>query len=286
MATELAVHRSRRLIQPFTLHRPNCLDDAITLLGAHGDSARPMAGGIDFIGEMKFGRAVAHVVHLGFIAELRVIRMVGEDLEIGACTTISDLLHDRLVAEMLPDLPKALKEIANIRVRWKATVGGNLLTRNPAYDVAPVLAALGAQLVFALPGGRSVERATADLVGPTPGLLRSVRIHRPAQCRLAYDRTLRPALSVAVGVRLKDGLATSGTGAAGCSYRPIAVSPLPFNAPRSMADIPRIAGDIAAAWARRLPEPAHDWISSAAYRRRMSEVLARRLLTAIGSQHA
>jgi aerobic carbon-monoxide dehydrogenase medium subunit len=283
-APALAVHRSRKLIQPFTLYRPATVEEAVAMMTAAGPAARPMAGGIDLVSALKFGGAGQHIVHLGRIGELRIIRTIGDDLEIGACVTLAGLLGAPLVADLLPDLPRCLAVMANVRVRWKATVGGNLMTRNPAYDLAPVLAALGASLVFALPGGRTALRPVTDITGPTPGLLTAIRIPQPATARLAYERKLRPALSLAIAVRLDAGKIASGVGAAGCAYRPVAAAPLPIAAPLAVSDLPAASTDIAAAWARTMPAPVGDWVASADYRRRMCKVLAQRLLADIGTR--
>jgi carbon-monoxide dehydrogenase medium subunit len=280
----LAVHRSRKLIQPFTLHRPATVDEAAALMASGGPSVRPMAGGIDLVSELKFGAGAQHIVHLGRIVELRTIRKIGDDVEIGACVTLAGLLEAPLVAELLPDLPRCLAVMANVRVRWKATVGGNLMARNPAYDLAPVFAALGATLVFAMPDGRTALRPLPDIAGATPGLLTAIRIPTPATARLAYDRKLRPALSLAVALRVEDGKVTAGIGAAGCAYRPVAAAALPIAAPLAPSDLPAASGDIAAAWVRDMAAPVGDWVASADYRRRMSKVLARRLLAAIGAR--
>jgi len=94
---------------------------------------------------------------------------------------------------------------------------------------------------------------------------------------------LRPALSVAVGLRVADDAIVGGTAAAGCAYQPIGVAPLPFAAPLAPSGLADAAADIASGWAEALPPPLENWAGTAAYRRRMSSVLARRLIITAGA---
>jgi len=61
----LAVHRSRKLIPEFRLHRPNSPAEAVALKAAAGADAVFMAGGIDMVNRMKSGAPVTEVIHLG-----------------------------------------------------------------------------------------------------------------------------------------------------------------------------------------------------------------------------
>ena len=48
-ATPLAVHRSRKLIPEFRLHRPRSAAEAVSMKAAAGPGAVYMAGGIDVV---------------------------------------------------------------------------------------------------------------------------------------------------------------------------------------------------------------------------------------------
>src|ERR1700733_7392732 len=64
-AGPLAVHRSRKLIPPFRLHRPTNIAEAVAVKAAAGPGAVFMAGGIDVVSRMKFGAPVTDLIHLG-----------------------------------------------------------------------------------------------------------------------------------------------------------------------------------------------------------------------------
>jgi FAD binding domain in molybdopterin dehydrogenase len=80
----LAVHRSRKLIPEFRLHRPNSAAEAVTMMASSGPGAAYMAGGIDIINRMKFGAPVTDLIHLGHVAGLDGIDEEGDGLRVGA----------------------------------------------------------------------------------------------------------------------------------------------------------------------------------------------------------
>ena len=90
-ATPLAVHRSRKLIPEFRLHRPRSAAEAVAMKAAAGPGAVYMAGGIDVVNRMKSGLQVTDVIHLGAVAELDDIEEAEDGLQLGALVT-----HDQL----------------------------------------------------------------------------------------------------------------------------------------------------------------------------------------------
>ena len=116
-ATSLAVHRSRKLIPEFRLHRPRSGAEAVALKAAGGAGAVFMAGGIDVVNRMKFGDPVTEVIHLGRVDGLDCIEEQEGRLQLGALVT-----HDRLATSLqvrarLPSLAQTWPDVANIRIR-------------------------------------------------------------------------------------------------------------------------------------------------------------------------
>src|SRR6516164_4388845 len=83
----LAVHRSRKLVPEFRLHRPNSPAEAVALKAAAGVDAVLMAGGIDVVNRMKFGAPVTEVIHLGRLDDLNRIEEREGELRLGALVT-------------------------------------------------------------------------------------------------------------------------------------------------------------------------------------------------------
>ncbi len=284
----LAVHRSRKLIPDFQVLRPRAAAEAAALQAAC-DGALFMAGGIDLINRLKFGAPVLTVVHLGAVEGLAEIAETDRGLTIGAGVTHHQLAESALVRARVPALAETWSSVGNIRIRHKGTVGGNIMARDPAYDVAPAIMAAGARLCLVARDGsaRWIDAASlTDAAGrpvAQPGLLTAIALPASAGLRLAVDRSLRPVVSLALGLDVDAGRVLRGRVAFGCAFAaPLAV-PLPLHDLTAPHAIIRAAEEIARAIAADLPEPVTDRHASSAYRRRMVAVLLRRNLAALAA---
>jgi aerobic carbon-monoxide dehydrogenase medium subunit len=289
--TLLAVHRSRKLIPDFSLLRPRSAEEACAMQARAPEASLFMAGGIDVINRLKFGAPVAALVHLGAVPGLDEITETPDGLTIGAAVTHDALQRSALVRARLPALAAIWSEVGNIRIRLKGTLGGNVMAREPAYDVMPALMAAGALLRFLGADGaiRRIEAASlTDAVGrpvPQTGLLTAIEL--PARgLALGFDRSLRPMLSLAVGLDGEAGKLTGGRIGSGCAFAAPLGATLPLGGMASLDELARAAGDVARAVAAGLPEPASDLHAGGAYRRRMVEVLLRRRLEVMAAPAA
>jgi aerobic carbon-monoxide dehydrogenase medium subunit len=280
-ATSLAVHRSRKLIPEFRLHRPRSGAEAVALKAAAGPGAVFMAGGIDVVNRMKFGVPVTEVIHLGRIDGLDCIEEQDGGLQLGALVTHDRLATSPQVRTRLPSLAQTWPDVANIRIRCKGTIGGNIMAGEPTYDFALAAMAAEAQMHFlALDGSTMVFAAAAD-VAKHVGLLTTIVFRSSSTLRLLFDRSLRPIVSLALGLDFADGRITGGRAAIGCAYPVPIAAKLPFDAPLPPAELAHRAAPLAHAVAAGLPEPLGDHHGSSGYRRRMIEVLLRRNLCAV-----
>jgi len=273
--------RSRKHIAPFDLVRPASLEQACRALSALGRNA-VMAGGIDLIDRLKLGETVDRVVHLAGVPELSGIRRDGDAISIGALTTHAEIVGDSLLAGLLPDLPAIWRGLANPRVRHTGTLGGNLMSALPHYDAAPALLALGASAVVANIAGAVEALGLAGLGRRTGIILERVCIPVKSQ-RLLADRTLHPIISLYLGAEIESRAIRSARVAVGCAY----AQPVVIELPLSGVPVSALGSDAAAVArnaAASLAEPISDGLASESYRRRMIEVLTRRLLIKLGSQ--
>jgi len=277
VASSLAVHRSRKLIREFRLHRPRSAMEAVALKAAAGAGAVFMAGGIDVVNRMKFGAPVAEVIHLGRVDGLDRIEDQEGGLRLGALVT-----HDRLVTSpqvrmRLPSLAQTWPDVANIRIRCKGTIGGNIMAGDPSYDFALAAMAAEAQLHFLSLDGSTVL-AAADGMAKQVGLLTAIVFPFGSTLRLLFDRSLRPIVSLALGLDSADGRITGGRAAIGCAYPEPVAAKLPFDEPLPPVELACRAAPLAQAVAAALPQPLGDHHGSSGYRRRTIEVLLRRNL--------
>jgi carbon-monoxide dehydrogenase medium subunit len=243
-----------------------------------------MAGGIDVVNRMKYGLPVTDVIHLGAVADagLDAIAEEAGQLRLGALVTHDRLATSPLVARHQPALALWWHDVANIRVRCKGTIGGNIMACDPAYEFALAAMAADAGLHFLAPDGGARVVAASEPGAPTSeGLLVAIALPDRARLRLSSARSLRPIVSLALGLDIADGRICGGRVAIGCAYpRPIAMK-LPLDEPLMPRDVARCADRLAQATAASLPEPLGDGVAGSGYRRRMIEVLLRRELSAL-----
>ena len=143
-------------MRAFAYERPDRLADALALLAAGPDEARPLAGGTDLIIRIRDGSIrPTTVVDVKGIAEFeRSIRVGGGWLRIGARTTMTDLLRDERVRRDYVALAEAAAYVGSVQIRNRATLAGNICNASPAADTVPALLVYGARVVAVGQGGR------------------------------------------------------------------------------------------------------------------------------------
>jgi CO/xanthine dehydrogenase FAD-binding subunit len=113
------------------LERPASVTEALELLATEG--AQVVAGGTDLLPARAAGLAgPTRLVSLARCRDLEVVRVDGQDLEIGAAVTLEDLTSALNGSELPGDrvLARAAAAIATPQVRGAATVAGNLCQHN------------------------------------------------------------------------------------------------------------------------------------------------------------
>ena len=137
------------LLAPVRYARPSSVDEAVRLLATH-DGARALAGGQTLTNVMKARAAAPDVlVDLNDLAELRsVSRSSDGGLQLGAMATLAEVVRSADVAEARPIVAEVAKQIADVQVRNRGTVGGNICSNDPTNHLPPVMAALGATMTI------------------------------------------------------------------------------------------------------------------------------------------
>lgn len=145
-------------MKPFEYLEPTTVKEACSLLKRAGGEARAFAGGALMTILMKQGLLQPKtLVNLKRIRELKGIGFdPGEGITIGALVTHHELETSSVVKERLPLLCEVEREVANIRVRNMATVGGNLASGEPLTDLPQVFIALDARICVSSSSGERV----------------------------------------------------------------------------------------------------------------------------------
>src|SRR6202163_2283214 len=117
----------RDIMPSFELFQPATIEDALALLAQHGSDAWVLAGGLDSFDWLKdrIKRPKA-VVDLSQIKELPGVREAAGGLEIGAMTTLTDVVRNSLVRERYSILLEAAESAASPQIRNQGTIGGNV----------------------------------------------------------------------------------------------------------------------------------------------------------------
>ena len=154
------------LLREVEYARPATVDEAIDLLGAH-DGARALAGGQTLLNVMKARAASPEVlVDLRDLSELRAIGF-GSDgmLEIGAMATYTDLMTSSEVEVARPILAEVASTIADVQVRNRGTIGGNVCVSDPTNHFPVLLVALDATFTIRGQNGERTVPAEEFFLG-------------------------------------------------------------------------------------------------------------------------
>lgn len=117
----------RDMIPAFELFQPTTVEDAISILDRYGEDGWVLSGGLDsfdwFKDRIKRPAAVVDLVNLD---SLRGIRSTDDGIEIGALTTITDVVMHPELALNYSVLTDAASGVATPQIRNRGTLGGNL----------------------------------------------------------------------------------------------------------------------------------------------------------------
>ncbi|MBA2424884.1 MAG: xanthine dehydrogenase family protein subunit M [Actinobacteria bacterium] len=154
------------LLREVDYARPATVEEAVSLLAAH-EGARALAGGQTLVNVMKARAAAPDVlVDLVDLAELRTIGFSSDGLlEIGAMVTYTQLVGSSEVEVARPILAEVAATIADVQVRNRGTVGGNVCVSDPTNHLPPLLVVLDASFTIRGSGGERVVPADEFFVG-------------------------------------------------------------------------------------------------------------------------
>jgi xanthine dehydrogenase YagS FAD-binding subunit len=116
------------MMRSFELLQPVDLQDALALLRQHDSDAWVLSGGMDSFDWFKDrAKQPRVIVDVGGISELKGVRETAENgLEIGAGTTLTDVIEHPEVIRRYPLLAAAAGRVATPQIRNQGTLGGNL----------------------------------------------------------------------------------------------------------------------------------------------------------------
>ncbi len=266
----------------FDYERADSAEEAIRLVGEHGDDAKFLAGGHSLLPLMKLRLAQPSVlVDIGRLSDLSYIRDAGDHIAIGALTRHRDVETSDVLKEHVPLLAHAASHVGDPQVRHRGTIGGSIAHADPASDLPATTLALGATYVVQgpsgtreIPAGEFFQGFLESALAPDE-LLTEIRVPKMAGAGWGFQKFNRRAQDWAiVGVAAWRRNGDSGVALVNMGSTPILATSVTsaLSQGASVAD----AAEQAVAEA----EPQADLNASVEYRTHLAKVLVRRALEA------
>ena len=260
---------------PFEYHAPATVDEALELL-AGGNGTRALAGGQSLLQLMKFKQVrPSALVDLNGISGLELLEERDGELHVGALVRQQRLLEDDLVSGGWPLLREAARFVGYKETRRRGTVCGSLAFAAPWAELTAAAVALDAQVDVRSAAGERTIPARSFFRGPHETAL------EPGELIVRARFPSPPANSGAslheVSARYRDycqvaAAAVVSDGRADLVLLRVARTPYHVDASSALDDDAALDELLAGI------EPEDDVEASAAYRRRVAPVLARRAL--------
>jgi carbon-monoxide dehydrogenase medium subunit len=132
---------------PFGYEAPDTLDEAVALLGQHGEDAKVIAGGQSLVPLLAFRLAAPEVlIDLNRIHELSYLRLDGDTLVAGAMARHRDVETIPGLERRCALLADGVPLIGHVAIRNRGTVGGSIAHADPAAEWPSMLLALDGEV--------------------------------------------------------------------------------------------------------------------------------------------
>ena len=266
-------------------------DEAVSLLAAHGEEAKLLAGGQSLMPMLNLRLAHPELLIDINPADDRPPSLDGNILRLPALTRHRVLLEHDLVREHCPLLAEAIRYVGNVRVRNRGTIGGSLAHADHTAEIGCCALAAGAQVVARGPAGERTVPVSELFAGYWTTTLAEaevitdvlIPVARPRQGWAFHEMVRRASdfaiVAVAATVNLAERtnvIAAARLALAGVADRVVLADPELAGLRVSTADDEAI--DAAAARIAERLDPPSDVQASGDYRRRLAKVLTARAL--------
>ena len=276
---------------------PSTVDEVLEILTQYAGQARVIAGGTDFLVELREGKYPVQeaLIDITSIPELAEIKTQGNEVIIGAGVTHTQIVKSSVLAAQATCLVESCGVVGGPQVRNVGTLGGNVAHALPAGDGTTSLVALDAEAEVVLDGERQwlpildlFKGPGQSILDPTRDILLRFRFPLCSnQEATAFKRIMRPQgvalpiLGCAVWVQLDETGQTYE--AARICLAPVGPTPCRATEVESaLIGQPATSDSIenAIAVAQRVLQPrTSKYRATADYRHEMIAVLLRRTLT-------
>ena len=138
----------------FEYREPDTLEETLALLGELGEDAKLVAGGTALVIMLNQRLLMpSHLISLRRLQDIDQIESSDGTLQLGALATLRAVETSPLVQEQSPVLAETYAQVATLRIRNMASVGGSLAHADPNQDPPVTLMALDARVGLASADG-------------------------------------------------------------------------------------------------------------------------------------
>lgn len=276
---------------------PRSVAEAIHFL-ASDPGAHVLAGGTDLLVQFRAGaKQPSAFVDVKRIPELVGISLDTNGLRLGAATPAAAICEHAELRRLWPGLVEAVHLIGSEQIQGRGSIGGNLCNASPAADTTSALIADRAECLIAGPGGERVVPVERFCTGPGTTILQpsellvAVLLPRPSpRTADAYLRLIpRSEMDIAAaGAAASVTLDASGA----CTAARVAVAAVAPTALLVEAAGQALVGtrlddatlSLAASAVSAAARPISDKRGTAAYRRHVVAVLAKRAIVSAAAR--
>jgi carbon-monoxide dehydrogenase medium subunit len=139
----------------FDYHRPDTVEDAVSLLAELGEDAKILAGGQSLVPMLAMRLAYFdHLIDISRLSELQGIDRRSQELWIGAGTTEAKVGADAQVRQAVPLLTQVTPFVGHFQIRNRGTLGGSIAHADAAGEYPAVALTLDAVIEVLSPRGR------------------------------------------------------------------------------------------------------------------------------------
>ena len=103
-------------MKPFDLVSPDSLEDAVAALKEHSPNVRILAGGTDYVVELKHvAQSPGTVIDVSRVPEMKGIEVIDQGLRIGAGVTHTEIMAHPLIKEHAPAMIDAAHTVGAVQ---------------------------------------------------------------------------------------------------------------------------------------------------------------------------
>jgi xanthine dehydrogenase FAD-binding subunit len=164
-----------------------------------------LVGGTDLIPRYERGQKLPEtIIDLKQLPNFTGIKKIGNNIEIGAGTTIEGIKNNNFIIKHFYALWQATTEFGSVQIRNRATIGGNICNASPAGDTLPTLYAFNAKLLLCNKNGNRTIPIEKFIAGPGKTamkdgeILLTVILPLTSSNSMFYKLGLREAMAISV----------------------------------------------------------------------------------------